>query len=375
MCVCVVVVVIIVIDRLLDTPEKTVDFARQMEAAGVIALAVHGRYVSDRPRVPAKWDGIKNVVMALVRPIYVSVSPFHLFMYYGYRLAITIIAISVLALFAALALPQKIPVIANGDIWSYEDFQRIRDETGAAAAMTARGAQVATLPSFFPTFNPRKHTKAQQCVRIAVLPLPLQWNPSIFRKQGRLSLLQVKKDFLTRALEVSFSPYLAFTILESTAPLLLLLQKKKKTCKISCVDSTFPLPALDSTCARISKALHNSLYSPPLVTQVDNGMANTKFIIGELAANGIEHDGSRVKSNEGSQANTEYKAVLKMKSTQDIAAFYGIPSSACTATQPPHHRLHDPKQDDALAMRCQTESASLGASVGCKRSLAAREST
>lgn len=47
------------------------------------------RYVLDRPRDPAKWSGIADVVSALA-----------------------------------------IPVIANGDVFEYDDFQRIKSATG-----------------------------------------------------------------------------------------------------------------------------------------------------------------------------------------------------------------------------------------------------
>lgn len=48
------------------------------------------RKVADRPRDPAKWDEIADVVAAL-----------------------------------------SIPVIANGDIFEYEDFQRMKMATGS----------------------------------------------------------------------------------------------------------------------------------------------------------------------------------------------------------------------------------------------------
>lgn len=86
--------------RLLETPEQTVELARRLEMCGIDAMGVHGRFVPQRPREPAHWDRIKDVVDAL-----------------------------------------KVPVIANGDVFRYEDFQRLRDATGATAAMTARAAQ------------------------------------------------------------------------------------------------------------------------------------------------------------------------------------------------------------------------------------------
>ncbi|ESQ45574.1 hypothetical protein EUTSA_v10010537mg [Eutrema salsugineum] len=78
---------------------NTVELARRIEKLGVPALAVHGRKIADRPRDPAKWDEIADVVAAL-----------------------------------------SIPVIANGDVLEYDDFSRIKTATGAASVMVARGA-------------------------------------------------------------------------------------------------------------------------------------------------------------------------------------------------------------------------------------------
>ncbi|KAG5392914.1 hypothetical protein IGI04_022877 [Brassica rapa subsp. trilocularis] len=85
--------------RLLKSPADTVELARRIEKLGVPALAVHGRKVADRPRDPAKWDEIADVIAAL-----------------------------------------SIPVIANGDVLEYDDFSRIKTATGAASVMVARGA-------------------------------------------------------------------------------------------------------------------------------------------------------------------------------------------------------------------------------------------
>ncbi|XP_065876242.1 uncharacterized protein [Euphorbia lathyris] len=85
--------------RLLKSPQDTVELARRIEKTGVSALAVHGRKVADRPRDPAKWNEIADVVSAL-----------------------------------------SIPVIANGDIFDYCDLERIKAATGASSVMVARGA-------------------------------------------------------------------------------------------------------------------------------------------------------------------------------------------------------------------------------------------
>ncbi|GBG74327.1 hypothetical protein CBR_g18738 [Chara braunii] len=110
--------------RLLDTYEKTVELARAVERTGVAAVAVHGRRVRDRPRDPAQWDGIAAVASAL-----------------------------------------SIPVIANGDVFEYADFERIKEATGAAAVMVARAAA---------------------------------WNVSIFRPEGPLPIELIKQEYVRK---------------------------------------------------------------------------------------------------------------------------------------------------------------------------------
>ncbi|KAK8717393.1 hypothetical protein V6N13_044664 [Hibiscus sabdariffa] len=55
--------------RLLESSSATVELARRIEKTGVSALAVHGRKVPDRPRDPAKWNEIADVVSALSIPV------------------------------------------------------------------------------------------------------------------------------------------------------------------------------------------------------------------------------------------------------------------------------------------------------------------
>ncbi|XP_028074863.1 tRNA-dihydrouridine(20) synthase [NAD(P)+]-like isoform X2 [Camellia sinensis] len=108
--------------RLLKSSQDTVELARRIEKTGVSALAVHGRRVADRPRDPAKWNEIADVVAAL-----------------------------------------SIPVIANGDVFEYEDIQCIKLATGASAVMVARGAL---------------------------------WNASIFSPKGKVPWEEVKRQYV-----------------------------------------------------------------------------------------------------------------------------------------------------------------------------------
>ncbi|PNW74273.1 hypothetical protein CHLRE_13g592300v5 [Chlamydomonas reinhardtii] len=116
--------------RLLDTDQDTVELARRLAACGINALAVHGRTTQQRPRDPAHWDPIRLVVDALA--------------------------------------PDGVPVVANGDVFTWEDAQRVKRETGCAAAMIARAAM---------------------------------WNASVFRPQGFLPLDEVQREFVRLALK------------------------------------------------------------------------------------------------------------------------------------------------------------------------------
>lgn len=112
--------------RLLKSSQDTVELARRIEKTGVSALAVHGRKVADRPKDPAKWSEIADVVAAL-----------------------------------------SIPVIANGDVVEYEDFQRIKLATGASSVMVARGAL---------------------------------WNPSMFSPDGKLPWEDMKIEYVRKSI-------------------------------------------------------------------------------------------------------------------------------------------------------------------------------
>lgn len=113
--------------RLLPTPAATVELARRMERAGAAAVAVHGRRQEDRPRDPARWDLIAHVAAAV-----------------------------------------QVPVLANGDVFEYADFGRIRAATGAAGVLVARAA----------------------C-----------WNASVFRPQGVVHWEEVKREYVRRCVD------------------------------------------------------------------------------------------------------------------------------------------------------------------------------
>jgi tRNA-dihydrouridine synthase 2 len=84
--------------RLLDTVEKSIDFVKAMEETGIAAIAIHARHIPQRPREPAHWDLLAQVVPHL-----------------------------------------KIPVIANGDMFTWQEIEHVVHRTGCASVMLARG--------------------------------------------------------------------------------------------------------------------------------------------------------------------------------------------------------------------------------------------
>ena len=111
--------------RLLETETKTIELCRMIESTGVQALTVHCRYVHERPKDPAHWDAFRAIVSAL-----------------------------------------RIPVIGNGDMFEYEDFDKAREQSGIQSVMYARAAQC----------NPS----------------------SVFRAAGPLALDQVIADYIKK---------------------------------------------------------------------------------------------------------------------------------------------------------------------------------
>ncbi|EGC34504.1 hypothetical protein DICPUDRAFT_34883 [Dictyostelium purpureum] len=87
--------------RLLSTDQETIDLLRVIESTGVSAIGVHCRMIPERPRDPAHWDRLENIL---------SNASF------------------------------SVPIIANGDIWKHEDIDACLKKTKANSVMIARGA-------------------------------------------------------------------------------------------------------------------------------------------------------------------------------------------------------------------------------------------
>jgi tRNA-dihydrouridine synthase C len=82
-----------------DDPSPALDCAQAMQSGGACELVVHARTKADGYRPPAYWE--------LIAPIRAAV---------------------------------RIPVVANGEIWTVQDAQRCREASGSHALMLGRGA-------------------------------------------------------------------------------------------------------------------------------------------------------------------------------------------------------------------------------------------
>ncbi|KAI9350840.1 hypothetical protein BDR26DRAFT_511907 [Obelidium mucronatum] len=71
--------------RMLETPEKTIELVQRIEKTGVSAIALHCRFRSERPQDPGHWD-----------------------------------------IFEAVAQSIKIPLIANGDLYTLNDVEKLK---------------------------------------------------------------------------------------------------------------------------------------------------------------------------------------------------------------------------------------------------------
>lgn len=87
--------------RLLDTAKETIDLVRVLESAGAGAITVHARRPGDKPKFPARWNDLMDVVSAV-----------------------------------------KVPVVVNGDVNTLMDVEEILKMTNGVpcGTMVARGA-------------------------------------------------------------------------------------------------------------------------------------------------------------------------------------------------------------------------------------------
>lgn len=83
----------------IDGTERAIDCAQALADGGVAELVVHGRTKADGYRPPARWEWIAKIREAV-----------------------------------------KVSVVANGEVWTVDDWRQIRAETGCRDVMIGRGA-------------------------------------------------------------------------------------------------------------------------------------------------------------------------------------------------------------------------------------------
>jgi len=131
--------------RLRESVADSIELVRRIEKTGVSAITIHGRQRDERPKDPCRWAEIKAIVQSGV----------------------------------------SIPVIANGDCFSYADVQRMKEATSADSIMIARAAQ---------------------------------WNVSVFRKEGLLPLDDIMIRYIKKAVDFESAFSLTkFTVMEMLA--------------------------------------------------------------------------------------------------------------------------------------------------------------
>ncbi|KAI8904309.1 hypothetical protein EDD86DRAFT_213104 [Gorgonomyces haynaldii] len=84
----------------LSAQERTIALLQRIERIGVVAVAVHCRFTHERPRQPGHWDYFESLSQSI-----------------------------------------SIPLIANGDIYSLQDMNRLKAQAPLSRFMLARAAQ------------------------------------------------------------------------------------------------------------------------------------------------------------------------------------------------------------------------------------------
>jgi tRNA-dihydrouridine synthase 2 len=93
--------------RLLETVEETVQFVRSLIAAGANAICIHARHVGDASQSPAKWDFFIQVLQQLK---------------------------------SNNSNGSKVPIVLNGDLYTRNDIESMKERSGVDGIMLARPA-------------------------------------------------------------------------------------------------------------------------------------------------------------------------------------------------------------------------------------------
>ena len=138
--------------------ETCVDFAKTIEQAGADAICVHGRYAMQYYKGNSDWSAIKRVKEAV-----------------------------------------SIPVIGNGDVFSWKDYAQMKVDTGCDAVLVARGAS--KNPLIFKQIKEHqrgiepKEISIQDKMEIAIKHVKLIEN--LKREHEGISYLQFRKQAMS----------------------------------------------------------------------------------------------------------------------------------------------------------------------------------
>ncbi|CAI5983092.1 unnamed protein product [Closterium sp. NIES-64] len=197
--------------RLLDSPHRTLDFARAVESTGISALGIHARKVPHRPSMKAQWEALPAVVSSLSLPVIANGDVFCYSDFDSIRAAtgegnsrsntkealvalsavVSSLSLPVISNGAAVALPEQspvvappsLPVIANGDVFCYSDFDSIR----AGTVVSSLSLPVIANGDVF-SYSDFDSIRAATGASSAMAARAALWNPTVFRPEGQQKL-------------------------------------------------------------------------------------------------------------------------------------------------------------------------------------------
>lgn len=88
---------------------------------------------------------------------------------------------------------KTIPVVANGDVFEFEDIQRLKDHTSNVSKITMLCTNVRSLITLITSISD---------VSSVMVARGAQWNPSVFRKEGKIDFEDIAKEYLKKVTHV-----------------------------------------------------------------------------------------------------------------------------------------------------------------------------
>ena len=125
----------------------TVELVQRAEHAGVSWISVHGRTVQQRTE-PVSLEAIKLVCVYVYACVCVCVHVWyvHLFLHVPMSLCMYLCLLGCLCVHDVIPIScikvkesVRVPVVANGDVFTMSDVERVHQATGVDGVMSARG--------------------------------------------------------------------------------------------------------------------------------------------------------------------------------------------------------------------------------------------